>query len=85
MVTLTKFVHFCIWLVVVVLTLLIVGVTLFGSWKIVQATDWQSPWGIFTTIGSLIVCIVLTFVVGGFILWAIREKILPSEQDKQQQ
>ena len=85
MVTLTKFVTFCIWVVVVALTLLIVGVSLFGAWKIVQATDWQSSINILATIGSLIICIILTLVVGGFLLWVIRNKILPSEQDEQKE
>jgi len=39
--------------------------------------DWDDLASIFTTIGVIFLLIFATFVSGGFVLWAIRENILP--------
>lgn len=78
MINLTKVVRGIIWAVVLILLITIAGVSLFGAWRIVEATKWENNMSILTTIGSLFVCIVLTFLVGGFTLWIIREHILPT-------
>ena len=80
MITLDKFVHFMIWVIVLVLSSFITAVSIFGGWKIFAATEWQSSYGILATIVSLFIAIIIALVFGGFLLWIIREKILEDKK-----
>ncbi len=77
MTVLVKTVRFIIWMVVLALTTIMAGVCLFAAYKVVSTTEWGTFIEILKTLGLLFLLIVLTFIAGGFVLWAIREHVLP--------
>ena len=81
--TLIKVIRGIIWTVAIVLTCMIGGTALFGAWKALMTTNWNDFVDILGTIGKFIVLIILTFIAGGFILWAIREHVLPLSPEEQ--
>jgi hypothetical protein len=74
-----------IWAVILTLMLSIAGVCLYAAFMLVRQTDWNNFTMVCRTIGILFVFIVLTLIVGGFILWAIREHILPLSPEEQKE
>lgn len=85
MITLVKAVRFIVWTVVLTLTTTIAGICLFGTYKLVMRINWDDLTSIFTSIGIIMLLIVGTFIAGGFVLWAIREHVLPlgPEEEKE--
>jgi hypothetical protein len=80
--TLIRTVRFIVWTVVLTLTATIGGVCLFGAYKTVRRAEWESFISILETIGLLFVLVVLMLVAGGFVLWCIREYVLPLGSDE---
>lgn len=77
MTILVKVTRAIIWTVVLSLTTTMAGVCLYAAYRVVADTRWEKAIDIGKTLGILFVFIVITLIAGGFVLWAIREHILP--------
>lgn len=66
-----------IWGVVLSLFLILSCVTILGACVILKKTVWANFGNIFQSMLMLTGLIIFTFIVGGAILWMIREDILP--------
>lgn len=57
---------------------------MYATYRIVQGTDWEKLESIGMTLAVLLGLIVVTFIAGGFVLWAIREHVLPLSPEEQE-
>jgi len=83
--SLIKTVRAIVWVVVLTLTATIAGVYLYATYMVVRRTDWESFEAVCKTLGMLFVFIVLTLLAGGFVLWVIREHVLPLSSEERKE